>query len=70
MLKALAEVIPEKSRVLYAVTIGINPSMKFGYGQDRFPAGSVGLVTAFAGILRTATLKVGGDTLVRAGNLK
>ncbi len=69
VLRALAEAIPEKSRALFAVTVGINPAMKFGFGQDRFPAGSVGLVCSFTGILRGATLKAGSDIIVKAGAL-
>jgi len=69
VLRDLGEAIPEKSRVLYAITIGLNPAMKFGYGQDRFPAGSIGLVSTFTGILQGATLKVGAETIVKAGKL-
>jgi leucyl aminopeptidase (aminopeptidase T) len=70
VLKALGEAIPEKSRVLYGITVGINPLMKFGFHQDRFPAGSVGLISSFAGILRAATLKSGDDLIVKAGRLQ
>ncbi len=69
VLRALGEAIPEKQRVLYGVTVGINPLMKFGFGQDRFPSGSVGLVGSFAGILRAATLKSGDDLIVKGGSL-
>jgi aminopeptidase len=70
VLQALGEAIPEKSRLLYGVTVGINPLMKFGYGQDRFPAGSVGLISSFAGILRVATLRSGDDIIVKGGSLQ
>jgi leucyl aminopeptidase (aminopeptidase T) len=70
VLRALGAAIPEKSRVLYGVTVGINPRMKFGFGQDRFPSGSVGLVSSFAAILRAATLKSGDSTIVKGGALQ
>jgi len=70
VLRSLERAIPEKSRVLYGVTVGINPLMKFGFGQDRFPSGSVSLVCSFAGILRAATLKSGDDTIVKDGSLQ
>ena len=69
VLRALAEAIPERSRVLRAVTVGLNPMMKYGFGQDRFPAGAVGLVSTFTGILRGATMKAGSELVVRAGTL-
>ncbi|HVP23261.1 MAG TPA: hypothetical protein VMS77_05055 [Conexivisphaerales archaeon] len=69
VLRALEAVIPEKSRVLYGMTVGVNPEMRFGYGQDRFPAGSIGLSGPFAGIVRGANLKAAGASLVRGGAL-
>jgi leucyl aminopeptidase (aminopeptidase T) len=69
VLASLAEAIPERSRVLRAVTVGLNPMMRYGFGQDRFPAGAVGLVSTFTGILRGVTLKAGSEAVVRAGTL-
>jgi len=69
VLRKLEEVIPEKSRSLSEVMIGLNPAMKFWYGQDRFPSGSVSLGVGFTGIIRNGTLRAGDMTLVRAGSL-
>jgi leucyl aminopeptidase (aminopeptidase T) len=69
VLKAMEEAIPEESRVLNGITVGINPVMKFGFGQDRFPAGSLGLIGAFPAILPGATLSVGRDVIVKGGVL-
>jgi leucyl aminopeptidase (aminopeptidase T) len=69
VLKALEEVIPEKARVPAYVIIGLNPHMRFGYAQDRFPAGSITVGMGIAGIVRKGTLEVGGKTVVREGKL-
>ncbi|HME18158.1 MAG TPA: hypothetical protein VKF15_00280 [Nitrososphaerales archaeon] len=69
VLKALEKVLPEKARVPTYVIIGLNPRMKFGYAQDRFPAGSVTVGVGIAGIVRKGTLVVGGKTVVREGRL-
>jgi len=65
----LAEVLPGKSPKLAGLVVGLNPVMKFGFGQDRFPAGSVSLLLGFTGILRRANLEVGGETVVKDGGL-
>jgi leucyl aminopeptidase (aminopeptidase T) len=69
VLKALEEVIPEKGRVPSTVIVGLNPAMKFGYGQDRFPSGSITVLVGFSGIVRKGTLAVGGRAIVRNGRL-
>ena len=65
----LAEVLPGKSPKLAGLVVGLNPMMRFGFGQDRFPAGSVSLLLGFTGILRRANLEVGGETVVKDGGL-
>jgi len=69
VLKALEEVLPEKARVPSYIIIGLNPHMKFGFAQDRFPAGSITVGMGIAGIVRKGTLDVGGKAVVRAGKL-
>ena len=69
VLTKLAEVLPQRSPKLAAFVVGLNPTMKFGFGQDRFPAGSVSLLLGFTGILRRANLEVGGKTVVKDGRL-
>jgi leucyl aminopeptidase (aminopeptidase T) len=69
VIRRLAEVLPERSPKLAALVVGLNPAMKLGFGQDRFPAGSVSLLLGFTGILRRASLEVGGKTLVKNGRL-
>jgi aminopeptidase len=69
VMKKLLEALPEKARVPAALTIGLNPAMGFGYGQDRMPAGSVAVVCGITGILREATLSIDGKAVVRGGKL-
>jgi hypothetical protein len=70
VLKSLSEAIPEKSRVISGVTLGLNPAMKFGYAQDRFPSGSICLVAGVTGVLRGASLRTSGGHLVEGGVLR
>ena len=45
--------------------------MRYGYGQDRFVAGAVGVGGfGFSGIVRNATLRAGGTALVEKGKLQ
>ena len=69
VIRKLAEVLPEKSPKLTALVVGLNPAMKFGFGQDRFPSGSVSLLLGFTGIVRRADLQIGGTKLVKGGRL-
>jgi leucyl aminopeptidase (aminopeptidase T) len=67
IIKSLGEVLPEKSRLPAYVMVGINPKMKFGFAQDRFPEGSVTVGVGFAGIARNATLEVDDKVIVKDG---
>ena len=69
VVKALEEVLPEKARVPAYFLIGLNPHMKFGYAQDRFPAGSITVGAGIGAIVKGGTLTVGGKTIVREGKL-
>jgi aminopeptidase len=60
---------PEK-RVLSMMTVGLNPVLTYGYAQDRFVNGSIGLSGfGFTGIAKNATLKIGSQTVVEKGKL-
>ncbi len=61
---------PENERKVSAVTIGLNPSVRYGYAEDRFVAGSIGLGgLEFTGIVRNGTLRADQIVLVDKGKL-
>jgi leucyl aminopeptidase (aminopeptidase T) len=60
----------ESERKVSRVTIGLNPSMSYGYGQDAFVAGSIGLGGLdFTGIVRNGTLRSDKAVVVEKGKL-
>jgi aminopeptidase len=62
--------LTSERRVLSMITIGLNPLLPYGYAQDRFVAGSVGLSGfGFTGIVKNATLKIGAESVVEKGKL-
>ena len=63
---------PESQRKLEAVTIGLNPLLRYGYGQDRFVMGAVGISGLdFTGMLRKGTLRAGeGSSWSKMENYK
>ncbi len=61
---------PENERKVSAVTIGLNPLVRYGYAQDRFVAGSIGVSgLGFTGIVRKGTLRADQIVLVDKGKL-
>jgi leucyl aminopeptidase (aminopeptidase T) len=71
MLRELVESVPEVSRNLTQLTIGLNPKMKYGYGQDRFPRGSLGLAGfGFSCVARASDLSVSGNAIFNFSRLK
>src|SRR5208283_336792 len=46
-LNKLVDSAAEDTRKLSMLTIGLNPSMKYGYGQDRLVEGAIGLGLGF-----------------------
>jgi leucyl aminopeptidase (aminopeptidase T) len=71
ILDKLLRNIPEKNRVLSTFTVGLNDKFGYGFGQDRFVAGAVGLSGfGFTGILQKANVAIGGTQIVAAGRLK
>ncbi len=62
---------PENERKISRVTIGLNPLMRYGFSEDRFVAGSVGISgMEFTGIVRNGTLRADQTVLVDKGKLK
>ncbi len=62
--------ISEEKRLLTTLTIGLNQLLPYGYAQDRFVAGSIGLSGfGITGIVKTGTLSVAGQALVEKGKL-
>ncbi len=61
---------PESERKVREVTIGLNPLVRYGYAQDRFVAGSIGISgLGFTGIVRNGTLRADEVVLVDKGKL-
>ena len=57
-------------RKLDFLSVGLNPKFGYGWGQDRFVAGSISLGGfGFRGQVKKGTLSVGGKALVSAGKL-
>ena len=70
VLDSLIEGQPENERVMSRLTIGLNPLMRYGYGQDGFVAGSIGLGGLdFSGTVRSGTLQVDKAVVVDKGKL-
>jgi leucyl aminopeptidase (aminopeptidase T) len=67
--RELEEVLPPKARVPATVIVGVNPKMKFGFGQDRFPSGAITVGVGVAGVVRGGSLTVDGRAVVREGRL-
>ncbi len=66
----LIEAVPEDSRRLSTVTIGLNPAMRYGYGQDRFVAGAIGVrISNFSAVVQKGSLAAGGTKIVDGGKL-
>jgi leucyl aminopeptidase (aminopeptidase T) len=61
---------PESERKVSELTIGLNPLVRYGYGEDRFVAGSVGISgLEFTGIVRDGTLRADQTVLVDKGKI-
>ena len=70
MIARILDSIKESDRVLSLLTVGLNEKMPYGYGQDRFAAGSVTVGGfGFVGVSRNAMLEVDGATVVSKGEL-
>ncbi len=61
---------PESKRKISEVVIGLNPLVRYGYGQDRFVAGSLGIGgLEFTGMVKNGTLRADQTILVDKGKL-
>ncbi|HXQ91839.1 MAG TPA: aminopeptidase [Nitrososphaerales archaeon] len=61
---------PEGKRKISEITIGLNPLVRYGYGQDRFVSGSLGISgLEFTGIVRNGTLRADQVLVVDKGRL-
>jgi aminopeptidase len=62
--------LSEEKKNLNTMTIGLNPQLPYGYGQDRFVAGAIGLMGfGITGIVSKGTLTIGGQAVVEKGKL-
>ena len=69
-LNMLIEAVPNDSRKLGMVTIGLNPAMRYGYGQDRFVEGAIGVrIHNFSAVVQKGSLLAGGTKIVDGGKL-
>ncbi len=67
--KILGEMTEEK-RKLSMITIGLNPVLTYGYGQDRFVAGAIGLGGfGITGVVDRGTLNLGMQPVIEKGKL-
>jgi leucyl aminopeptidase (aminopeptidase T) len=61
----------ENERKVGHLTIGLNPLMRYGYAQDRFVDGSLGITgLEFTGIVRNGSLRVGQSIIINGGKLQ
>lgn len=61
---------PESQRKIDGLTVGLNPVVRYGYGEDRFVSGSLGINgLEFTGIVRNGTLRADQTILVDKGKL-
>ena len=69
-MKKLVDSLPEKRR-FSLLTVGLNPGMRYGLGQDRFVEGSLTLGGfGFRGQVKGGTLKTARSNVVSSGRLQ
>lgn len=68
-LDALVRMLPEEHRTFSSIAVGLNPSMNYGYAQDRSVEGAITLFGMFQGTTRKGSLEVNGRLLVEEGKL-
>lgn len=70
LLEELVRAVPEERRRITILNVGVNPKMRYLFGQDRMVAGSVTLGGfGFNAVVREANLSFGGKQAVKAGKL-
>jgi len=66
----LASAAPESARQASSVSVGLNPLLKYGYGQNLHSAGVIGIrALGVSFTTNKGSLSVGGKTLVARGSL-
>jgi hypothetical protein len=69
-LKKLFDAVPREKRRLESLTVGLNPRLKYGLGQDRLVEGALNIGGfGFRGLVKRGTLRVEGSTVVADGRL-
>jgi leucyl aminopeptidase (aminopeptidase T) len=66
---AFVRMLPEERRTFSDVLVGLNPSMNYGYAQDRLVEGAITFFGMFQGTTRKGSLEVNGRLLVEEGKL-
>ena len=62
--------LPDEKRRVRTMAVGLNPVLRYGFGQDRFVLGALTLeFPGFNAIVRNASVSAGGQPLMRKGAL-
>ena len=70
-LAKLITAAPEKARQATAMTLGLNPLLGYGFGQNALAGGVIGVRTFGVNLYaKSGTLSAGGKTLVARGRIK
>jgi len=68
-LDKLVKPLAEEKRRLVLMGVGLNPVLRYGFGQDRFVRGSVTLAgLGFTAVVKNASLSAGGGALLKRGS--
>lgn len=68
-LDALVRMLPEERRAFSSVLVGLNPSLGYGYAQDRLVEGAITFFGMFQGTTKKGSLEANGKLLVEEGRL-
>jgi hypothetical protein len=68
-LDAFVRMLPEERRTFSDIVVGLNPSLDYGYAQDRLVEGAITFFGMFQGATRKGSLEVNGRSLVEEGKL-
>lgn len=68
--KSLDQMLSDKNQSMKILTVGFNPLLDFGNGQNRFVQGSIGIGGfGFTGFVKRGSLSVAGKFIVKDGKL-
>lgn len=68
----LLNAIAEEKRSITRASVGLNPVLKYGYSQDRFVSGAIGITIGsfgISGVVASGMLSIGGKIVVEKGRL-